>query len=588
MRSAAPRRAAASTTGPGISIKLSALHPRYSRAQIERVHGRALSAAEGAGRAGARATTSASTSMPRRPTGWRLSLDLLERLCFEPELAGWNGIGFVVQAYQKRCALHDRLADRPGAAQRPSADGAAGQGRLLGQRDQARPARRAGRLSGLHAQDPHRRLLPRLRAQAAGRARRGVPAVRDAQCADAGHDPRASPATTSSRPVRVPVPARHGRAALRGGRRAGDKLDRPCRIYAPVGTHETLLAYLVRRLLENGANTSFVNQIADPDVTLDTLLRRSGRAGAGAAAGRRAASARSRCRATCSARARRIRAGSISPTSRCWRRLRRRCRPACQLARRAGAGRRAARRRSAAGDAIRPTAATWSARSSRRRLSWSMRACAAARRRGRRRRQRARAILRRAADLMEARLEPLLGPIVREAGKTFGNAVGEVREAVDFLRYYAGCVAGLLERHAPAAGRGRLHQPVELPAVDLHRPDRGRAGRRQCGDRQAGRGDAADRRRRPWRCCTRPACRARRCSSCPATARSADGWSAIRRSPAWCSPARPRWRSSINRQLAQRLNADGRPPALIAETGGQNAHGRRFLGLARAARARRR
>ena len=50
------------------------------------------------------------------------------------------------------------------------------------------------------------------------------------------------------------------------------KLNRPCRIYAPVGTHETLLAYLVRRLLENGANTSFVNQIADPDVTLDTLL----------------------------------------------------------------------------------------------------------------------------------------------------------------------------------------------------------------------------------------------------------------------------------------------------------------------------
>ena len=40
--------------------------------------------------------------MPRKPTGWRISLDLLERLCFEPELAGWNGVGFVVQAYQKR------------------------------------------------------------------------------------------------------------------------------------------------------------------------------------------------------------------------------------------------------------------------------------------------------------------------------------------------------------------------------------------------------------------------------------------------------------------------------------------------------
>src|SRR5207253_1576551 len=51
-----------------------------------------------------------------------------------------------------------------------------------------------------------------------------------------------------------------------------DKLDRPCRIYAPVGTHETLLAYLVRRLLENGANTSFVNQIADPAFPIDKLL----------------------------------------------------------------------------------------------------------------------------------------------------------------------------------------------------------------------------------------------------------------------------------------------------------------------------
>src|SRR4030095_2396334 len=51
-----------------------------------------------------------------------------------------------------------------------------------------------------------------------------------------------------------------------------DRLNRPCRIYAPGGTHETLLAYLVRRLLENGANTSFVNQIANPEVSLDALL----------------------------------------------------------------------------------------------------------------------------------------------------------------------------------------------------------------------------------------------------------------------------------------------------------------------------
>ena len=49
-------------------------------------------------------------------------------------------------------------------------------------------------------------------------------------------------------------------------------LHRPCRVYAPVGSHDTLLAYLVRRLLENGANTSFVNRIADPNVPVEALI----------------------------------------------------------------------------------------------------------------------------------------------------------------------------------------------------------------------------------------------------------------------------------------------------------------------------
>src|SRR5258708_30141673 len=49
-------------------------------------------------------------------------------------------------------------------------------------------------------------------------------------------------------------------------------LERPCRVYAPVGSHEDLLAYLVRRLLENGANTSFVNQVADPHAPIERLV----------------------------------------------------------------------------------------------------------------------------------------------------------------------------------------------------------------------------------------------------------------------------------------------------------------------------
>ena len=52
-----------------------------------------------------------------------------------------------------------------------------------------------------------------------------------------------------------------------------DRLDVPCRVYAPVGSHEDLLPYLVRRLLENGANSSFVNRISDEDVSIDDLVR---------------------------------------------------------------------------------------------------------------------------------------------------------------------------------------------------------------------------------------------------------------------------------------------------------------------------
>src|SRR4030095_6572885 len=46
----------------------------------------------------------------------------------------------------------------------------------------------------------------------------------------------------------------------------------PCRVYAPVGSHQDLLPYLVRRLLENGANTSFVNRIADPSISIDDVV----------------------------------------------------------------------------------------------------------------------------------------------------------------------------------------------------------------------------------------------------------------------------------------------------------------------------
>ena len=218
-----------------------------------------------------------------------LSLDLLEALCFDPELAGWNGIGFVVQAYQKRCPFVIDYLDRSRAPQPPSADGPAGQGRLLGQRDQARAGRRARRLSGLHAQGLHRRFLSRLRAQAAGGAGRGVSAVRHPQRADARRRSITWPGQNFY-PGQYEFQCLHGMGEPLYEEVVGrDKLDRPCRIYAPVGTHETLLAYLVRRLLENGANTSFVNRIADEQSPSTNCCRRSGRRSLARSAARRAA-----------------------------------------------------------------------------------------------------------------------------------------------------------------------------------------------------------------------------------------------------------------------------------------------------------
>ena len=98
---------------------------------------------------------------------------------------------------------------------------------------------------------------------------------------------RSSPRTTPTRcrpsiswPARTTTPVSTSSSACTAwanrctlvGPLAQGKLNRPCRIYAPVGTHETLLAYLVRRLLENGANTSFVNLIGDESIPVEQLV----------------------------------------------------------------------------------------------------------------------------------------------------------------------------------------------------------------------------------------------------------------------------------------------------------------------------
>jgi RHH-type proline utilization regulon transcriptional repressor/proline dehydrogenase/delta 1-pyrroline-5-carboxylate dehydrogenase len=259
--------------GPGISIKLSALHPRYSRAQYERVMAellpRVLHLAELARRYDIGMNIDAEEA-----DRLELSLDLLEALCAAP-LKGWNGIGFVVQAYQKRCPqVIDYLSTWPAAA--AAADGAPGQGRLLGQRDQARADRRPGRLPGLHAQG-----YTDVSYLACARKLLEAPDAVYPQFATHNAQTLASisiwrrpwaAATTAASTSSSACTAWASRCTRRwwAGRRG--KLARPCRIYAPVGNHETLLAYLVRRLLENGANTSFVNRIGDAGVPVAELV----------------------------------------------------------------------------------------------------------------------------------------------------------------------------------------------------------------------------------------------------------------------------------------------------------------------------
>ena len=260
--------------GPGISIKLSALHPRYSRWQTQRVQAelypRLLRLAQRA-----RAHDIGLNIDAEESERLEISLDLLERLCAEPSLAGWSGLGFVVQAYQKRC---------PAVVAHVVALARAHRRRLM-----------VRLVKGAYWDSEIKR------AQAEGQ--NGFPvytrkAYTDVSYLACAKQLLAAPdavypqfATHNAHTVAAVMeiaraqlgPWQEGHYEFQCLHGMGEPLYeqlvgaaagewRPCRIYAPVGTHETLLAYLVRRLLENGANTSFVNRVANQDIALESLV----------------------------------------------------------------------------------------------------------------------------------------------------------------------------------------------------------------------------------------------------------------------------------------------------------------------------
>ncbi|MFN7104824.1 MAG: proline dehydrogenase family protein, partial [Pseudorhizobium sp.] len=204
-----------------------------------------------------------------------ISLELLERLCFEPTLNDWKGIGFVIQAYQKRCFyVVDYIIDLAKRSQKRLMI------RLVKGAYWDSEIKKA-QIEGM-ADYPvfTRKVHTDLSYIACARKLLAEPDYIYPQFAT--HN-----AQTVATIYQLANPERYYAGqyefqCLHGmgeplyenvvGDKAAGKLGIPCRIYAPVGNHETLLAYLVRRLLENGANTSFVNRIADKSLKVEDLI----------------------------------------------------------------------------------------------------------------------------------------------------------------------------------------------------------------------------------------------------------------------------------------------------------------------------
>ncbi len=423
--------------GPGISVKLSALHPRYCRAQRDRVLAELLPRLRELCLL-ARGQNMGLAIDAEESERLDLSLELTERLAEDVALAGWDGLGVVVQSYQKRAP--------------PVVDWVIDLARRCRRRISVRLVKGAYWDSEIK------------RAQVEGQA--GYPVftrkVHSDMCylacarrllaaADAIYPQFATHNALTLATVREMARAAgvthyefqclHGMGESLYDQVLGpDKLDVACRIYAPVGSHETLLAYLVRRLLENGSNSSFVNQILDPAIGIDELLRDPVQLAAkdGGAPHRRIP-----LPVELFAPERRNSAGldlndeaTLLTLEAAFAQARRESWGAAPLLADSGSSRgetrathNPARLAEVVGhvhDASRSDLEVALAAAQSYTTPWSQTAAG----------DRAQ-LLDRVAELLEAHRDELMWLAVHEAGKTLANALGEVREAVDFCRYYA-------------------------------------------------------------------------------------------------------------------------------------------------------
>jgi len=434
---------------PGVSVKLSALHPRFESFQhqrlMEELAPRLLTLARLAQEAGIGLTIDAEEA-----ERLDITLDLFEFVHGREELASWEGLGLAVQAYQKRALpVIEWLA------------------RLAAQRRRRIPLRL---VKGAYWDAEIKRAQERGLDGYPVFTRKAATDVSYLACArrvlDLGEAFYPQFATHNAHTVawllemagsgrRYEFQRLHGmgEALYETLAEMPEAQSIPCRVYAPVGGYEVLLPYLVRRLLENGANTSFVNRIVDEAVPVAEIIKDPVERIRGLALiphphiplpadlyGSERRNSRGRNlhdRTALEALGREMAAALEAP----WH-----ARPLVAGAALGGAAREirdpACRERivgmvEEADEALVEQA-----------LAVALEAfpqwCATAAE------ERA-ACLERAADLMEVRGAALMALCVREGGRTVPDAVAELREAVDYCRYYAGLA------------RCQFARPVVLP-----------------------------------------------------------------------------------------------------------------------------
>ncbi len=439
-------------TNPGISVKLSALHPRYEVAKRARVmeelvpRVRALASLAKAAGLGFNIDAEEADRLA-------LSLEVIEATLSDPALKGWDGFGVVVQAYGRRAgavidwlhALATRLDRKIMIRLVKGAywDAEVKRAQVLGLTSfPVFTRKQATDVSYIANARKLLTLTDRIYPQFATHNAHTVAAVLHL----AGE--------IGVTPLDYEFQRLHGMGERLHDIVLTDQSTR-CRIYAPVGAHRDLLAYLVRRLLENGANSSFVNQIVDQDVPpatvaacpltmvegLTAIPSPALATGPGLFAPRRNSKGWDVTDASDLMAIEAARSAHAEVTFDA----------APRLAGRVVGGLQQTVLNPATGALVGHvlTAAQPDVDTALRLAEpWSAAAPDRA------------TVLNRAADRLEADHGRIFALLAREAGKTLADAIAELREAVDFLRYYA---AGAIALANPARGTFACISPWNFP-----------------------------------------------------------------------------------------------------------------------------